>query len=333
MKILHDNLLIKFLLYPALFLYKVVTFFRGLFYKVGLFRSYSVPSPVISVGNIEMGGGGKTPFIIWLCGRLLSEGIKPVIITRGYGRRDEEEEIVIDPAQKWKPDPYDVGDEAAMLTRILPDVPIICRADRVEAARTAIRLFAPDVILLDDGFQHLRLRRDLDIVVVPPTRSYWRREFLLAYRRTGILVYSGGYRPKQFVKDKPFFEAHRSLDDPVSVIGGKKLKFADLAGKKSAAVAAIAQPKVFMQMLRERGLDLSLPGSLPDHYVYTDTYVRLYEELADNNSCKYIFTTLKDAIKLEALQINDKRWYFAPLILEISNSDELMESIKSVMKK
>jgi tetraacyldisaccharide 4'-kinase len=331
MKTFRDNPIIKFLLYPVLFLYKVVTLFRWLFYSVGLFRSYSVQSPVVSVGNIEMGGGGKTPFIIWLCDRLLSEGIKPVIITRGYGRRDEEEEIVIDPVQKWKPDPYDVGDEAAMLTRVLPDVPIICRADRVEAARTAIRIFTPDVILLDDGFQHLRLRRDLDIVVVPPTGSYWRREFSLAYRRAGILVYSGGYRPKLFVKGKPFFEAHRSMDDPVSIIGGRKLKFVGLAGKKAAAVAAIAQPKVFMQMLRERGLDLSLPGSLPDHYVYTDTYVRLFEELADNNRCEYIFTTLKDAVKLEALQIDRDKWYFAPLTLEISNSDEIMERIKSLI--
>jgi tetraacyldisaccharide 4'-kinase len=248
MKNFSDRSLIKALAAPLIFLYQSVNFFRRFLYKFRIFKSNKTGVPVISIGNTVMGGGGKTPMTVWLAEQLRKKKRCCVIITRGYGRRDENEEIIIPPAKSRKPDPRLVGDEPAMIACMLPDIPIICCADKVNAAKSAERLFKPDFILMDDGFQHLRIKRDYDILVIPPRPSFWKREFDSAYKKADIIIQTGDYFPKKMPEDIPLIRAERRLGDPVNIHSGKSINLKNLKGIKTVAVAGIADPGTFFRM-------------------------------------------------------------------------------------
>ncbi|OYV89185.1 MAG: tetraacyldisaccharide 4'-kinase, partial [Acidobacteria bacterium 21-70-11] len=160
-------------------------------YRIGLRRVHHAGVPVISVGNIAFGGTGKTPLVAALARVLLAAGARPAILTRGYGRR-EKQPVLVQGGENatWER----VGDEPALLARALPEVPIVVDADRVRGAATAIREAAATHLILDDGFQHWRLGRDLDIVVVEASDPFGakapRREHPDALGRADAIVLS-----------------------------------------------------------------------------------------------------------------------------------------------
>src|SRR2546428_1442900 len=144
---------------------------RGGAYRRGWLKTRRLNRPVVSVGNLTLGGTGKTPLVEFLTKCLLKRGRKPVILTRGYGRRDSGRIIALEPGPGRVADPREVGDEPALLARVLPEAPIIVGADRYQAGRLAEERFDVDVQVLDDGFQHLALARDLDVVVLDTTQQ------------------------------------------------------------------------------------------------------------------------------------------------------------------
>ncbi|HKS94860.1 MAG TPA: tetraacyldisaccharide 4'-kinase, partial [Terriglobia bacterium] len=147
-------------------------------YRHGWIKKQRLARPVISVGNLTVGGTGKTPLVAWIARRLMAGGHRPSILTRGYGRRRGPKMIVLEPRAGRAAHPREVGDEPAWLARQLPEVPIIVAADRYEAGHVAEERFRVDVHLLDDGFSHLPLARDIDIVTLDSTIDL-RREALL----------------------------------------------------------------------------------------------------------------------------------------------------------
>lgn len=150
---------------------------RRLAYRSGIFKTHRLNRPVVSVGNLTVGGTGKTPLVAWIAERLLDLGWNPCILTRGYRRRIGG--MIVVPPDSQKPlGPREVGDEAAWLARTLPRIPIVVNGDRYRAGKVAEERFTVDVHLMDDGFQHWSLMRQVDVVAVDVTKDL-RRESLL----------------------------------------------------------------------------------------------------------------------------------------------------------
>ncbi|MFH1175770.1 MAG: tetraacyldisaccharide 4'-kinase, partial [Acidobacteriota bacterium] len=165
-------------------------------YRAGLRRSRRAGATVISVGNLALGGAGKTPLVAALAGELLRLGMRPAILTRGYGRRAQETVFTQGGAPSWE----EVGDEPALLARLLPDVPLAVGADRWRGSELMLAQRSVTHFILDDGFQHWRLERELDIVVLdgadPFSRRRPRREGPGALRRAHAAVISNLPAPR-----------------------------------------------------------------------------------------------------------------------------------------
>ena len=155
---------------PLSVVYGAVTVLRTAAYEKGLFKTTRLPVPVISIGNITVGGTGKTPLVEWVSRTIASEGRKVCILTRGYGRRNARNRILVSDGTDVLADVEQSGDEPLWLAQTLKGVAaVICDADRAAAGRWAIRNLGVDVFVLDDGFQHLQLERDLNILAIDAT--------------------------------------------------------------------------------------------------------------------------------------------------------------------
>lgn len=331
MKNKSNSAVIKIIACPLLFLYKSVNLLKRYLYKKGFFKTYDPGVPVISIGNTVMGGGGKTPTVIWLTKILSSKKKRCVIITRGYGRRNENEEVIIPPLKKRRPDVRTVGDEPALISKILPEIPIICNADRIQASKTAMEHFKPDFIIMDDGYQHMKLRKNIDIVVIPPKHTFWKREFDSAYRQADILIRTGSYLPRQAAYNTNIISAERETGGPVNIRTGKSVDLNRLKGKKVSIVAGIAEPESFIEGIASKGIQCTKRFIFPDHHKYEQSEIDKIEETV--LSSKAILTTLKDTVKIEQMNIDASKWFYIPLDLNIEKQDALLKSILDLKSK
>jgi tetraacyldisaccharide 4'-kinase len=328
MKRITNSIFIKTIALPLIFLYKTVNLLRRFLYSNGIFKSNKTGVPTISIGNTVMGGGGKTPMVIWLAGQLLKRGKTCTIITRGYGRKDENTEVIIPPAEKRNPDPGVTGDEPAMIANVLPHVPIICCADRTKAADTAEKYFKPDYILMDDGFQHLKIKRHLDIVLIPPKASFWKREFDSSYNNADILVQTGRFLPKRLPADIELHKVERSLGDPINIRTGKKISMKKLRNKKAIIIAGIAEPRPFIDSISGEGIIISKIYGFRDHHRYTYEDIQTIQNTLSKGTI--LLTTFKDAVKIEHLNIDAKRWFYIPLNFTFKDGEQILKQILSL---
>src|SRR5215472_8915034 len=170
------------ILAPLAALFRMGVTFRDAAYRRGWLRTQRLDRPVVSVGNLSVGGTGKTPLVMLIAKLLSQRGWNAGILTRGYGRRHGAQTVVLPPAAGRSPDPREVGDEPALLARALPQVPIIVCANRYRGGRRAEEYFNVDAHLLDDGFQHRALARDVDVVALDTTQEISARALLPAGR-------------------------------------------------------------------------------------------------------------------------------------------------------
>ena len=170
---------LRFLLIPLSWLYAASVQLRNILYTYGIFKARKLPCRVISVGNIVVGGTGKTPAIIAIAKHLQREGMRVAILLRGYKRHVREKVTIVSDGEKVCASPVESGDEAYMLAKHLRSVPIIVGKRRYSAGQVALERFQVDVLLLDDGFQHRQLARDVDILTIPTTHPFGSPERLL----------------------------------------------------------------------------------------------------------------------------------------------------------
>jgi tetraacyldisaccharide 4'-kinase len=266
-------------------------------YRRGILFSYRAGRPVISVGNITAGGAGKTPLVIFLARVLQRRGLHPVILTRGY-----------------MPD-GSASDEARMVAEVLTDVEIAVDPDRIAAVRRTQH--KADVFILDDGFQHWRLRRDLNIVVIDATRPFGNghllprgtlREPLFALKRARIVVLTRTdlgagnvedircrlkrYCPKALVVE--------TVHAPVAVRDLVTGVHASLEGIKGqvAVVSAIGAPQAFEDMLVREGVRVGRRSVFDDHHVYSIDDIRQIVAACREQGISKVLTTHKDAVKI-----------------------------------
>jgi len=295
---------------------------RNLCYDAGVFTIHQTGIPVVSIGNIEAGGTGKTPMTIALARELSSRGLKPAIVTRGYRGRLKGVVLV-------RPDHQacEVGDEALLMARILR-VPVIKAPDRVRGAIFARDELSSDLVLLDDGFQHRRIHRDLDIVLVagdvgsdallPLGRL---REPAASLARADLVVHTKGAGSSEMSAELV----------PCSLIGpsGAEEDLTSLSGRHVLAVSGIARPGHFAGMLKDLGARVDVLA-FPDHHGFTR---RDMETISARSQGKdLIVTTEKDLVRLDPSQIKGT-WRALRIEMRVKCMETIVREIESIVRK
>jgi tetraacyldisaccharide 4'-kinase len=290
------------LLAPLAWVFWLVSGLRRLCYRVGLLRSYKLRAPVVVVGNISVGGTGKTPLVIWLAEALKRKGFSPAIISRGYGGSSGS---VMD--VHADSDPTIAGDEPVLLAK-RSQCPVWVGRDRVKIAQTLLKAHPEcNVIISDDGLQHYRLQRDFEIAVIDGSRGLgngWLlpagplRERSSRLKTVDAIVYNGGELPLNTFSMRLESMSFHNLSDPT-----KTIVAADFSGKNIHAIAGIGNPARFFQQLSDLGLKFA-SQAFPDHHAF---------RLADLQNIKAdaILMTEKDAVKCAAFA--EAHWWYLPV--------------------
>jgi len=296
---------------------------RNALYDRGILKARRLAGPVISVGNISVGGSGKTPFVIAL-GRLLKErGIEFDVLSRGYGRR-ESGVALVDPNGS----PAQFGDEPVLIARKL-QVPVIVGASRYEAGLLAERQFAHRLHLLDDGFQHRGLHRDFDIVMLPASDTEDTllpggrlREPLSALRRADALVVMGQVA------------VSKNAAAPKNVVwrARRQMMVAGIEGK-AIAFCGIARPEQFFSGLTDLGVEIAEKVSFPDHHRYTENDIGRLLELKARAGAKSLLTSEKDMINLGSLAASLEPLQAAQVALSLEDPNFALSTLFATLER
>ena len=275
------------LLFLLSLLYGSALWLRSRAYACGLLRSKKLSLPVLSVGNLTVGGTGKTPVVIQIAGLLQKHNRKPLVLSRGYGRTDAARTVIVSDGAAAIADSRSGGDEPALIARRLPGVPVVAGSDRYRAGLFAIERLHPDVIVLDDGFQHLRLSRDRNILLIDASEPFGNgkllpagilREPLTAMQRADIVLITRADRAVDLVALKrtistrssaKIFTARHVPRSLVNVASGEEQALASLRGTPVLAFAGIARPESLAALLKDLGAEVKTVVEYPDHYQYT----------------------------------------------------------------
>lgn len=296
-RIWYDQHPLSMLLAPLGWCYCALARGRRRLYREGWRASHRLPVPVLVVGNLTVGGTGKTPLVIWLCGWLRERGYRPGVLIRGYGGRGRTWPVAVAPGAN----PTAVGDEAALLAERC-GCPVMAGPDRVASGQGLIEGFGCDILVADDGLQHYRLQRDIEIALIDGQRRLGNGRCLPAgpLREPGerlaevdLVIVNGaapGDRYGMSLVPGPVV----SLEDPERTCG-----LGVFSGRTVLAVAGIGNPERFFQMLGGQGIRV-IPRPYPDHHPFTADEVQGWLG-------RTVLMTEKDGVKCRYLSGSD-RW-------------------------
>lgn len=319
---------------PSL-LYGVLLRIRALLYRTGVFRSYRLPCPVVSVGNLTVGGTGKTPVTIWIARQLLQQGKRVAVLSRGYGGSYTGTAAIVSDGQTMLLTPEQAGDEPYLLATSVPGLMVVVGADRYRAGLLALDHLQPDFLLLDDGFQHVRLQRDLNILLLDSRRPFgngWTlplgllREPRTALKRADLVLFTR-HQPGQSVVDPglPYCCCSHQQTSFNKLDSGKELSLVLLQQTRVAAFCGIADPEGFFEGLRRLGMTLVATMALSDHEPYHGQTLKRLEQFAADYNADWLVTTEKDGVKLARQQhFWCSKVVTARLELQLSDSGSVM---------
>jgi tetraacyldisaccharide 4'-kinase len=318
---------------------------RGALYDRGILSAARAGAPVVSIGNLAVGGAGKTPAAVAVAGRLAARGRKVAVLSRGYGAARTDPRVVSDGDRIFL-SAAEGGDEPVLLARRLPGVAVLCGPRRAELARIATERLGADALVLDDGFQHRALGRDLDVVVLDGADPFGNghllprgpnREPRGALRRAGLVWIS---RVDQ--ADPARAEALRSLareatgrppvesrHAPVEVLDGalaRRFGLDALRGRRVLALSALARPGAFRRTLAALGAEVVLERAFRDHHRFTGTELAEVQRAADAARCDLVVTTEKDAVRLSPDQAAGDRLRVLRIEAEIVRGGEALDA-------
>ncbi len=296
--------------------YRFIIGLRQVLYRCGLLKSRKLDCTVVSVGNITLGGTGKTPMVIALASLLAQKQKKPAVISRGYGRKDDSVTLVVSDGRSVLTDAQTGGDEPVLIGSKLNGVPVIVGKRRYESSRYALQHFAVDLVILDDGFQHLKLKRDLDIVLVDAADPFGNgklfpagilREPAASLRRAHavILTRAESSDDVDTLKDDirrvtlaPIFTSRQQASDLIDKHSGDVKPLSALRGTRVLAFSGIARPQSFISLLKSLGATVAEECAYPDHHHYSKTDLAAIFQKAADRRVGMIVTTEKDAVRL-----------------------------------
>lgn len=331
----------KFLLWLGSLIYAQAMRWRNRGYDRDPARCVDVGVPVISVGNITMGGAGKTPLVVFIAQFLRESGAKPVVLLRGYMQDDRSTEH---------------SDEAELIRRKLPGVEVITGSDRVARAREYLRERECDVFVLDDAFQHRRIKRQLDIVVIDCLNPFGNgqviprgilREPLDGLRRADLTVLARtGLDPERTRRTVnriagilPQSEPVRTVHRPralVSLAGGGETPVREISGLRCVAFCGLGNPEGFRATLLSLGADIAEFIAFEDHHPYGPADMDRLREAARAHDVPVLITTLKDAVKIEPLlpKTGGPEIKYVDIEIEITHGkDKFIDRIRSVLRR
>ena len=302
---------------PLSFCYQIVVTLRALAYKLNFFQSYKSNLFTISVGNLTTGGVGKTPLVKEIADYLVSVGEKPAILSRGYGAKLDKKEInIISDGRRIFHNVENAGDEPFWLAKNCKDTAVLTSSNRKAIAKYAQDKLKCTKLILDDGYQHLKLKRDLNVLVIDYEKRFGNRLLLPAgplreslteisradkivvMNKTQNVIEAKSYCDKLSKKHKkPTFLANVEFDKIYSLMTNSEIK----RTQKLFAFCAIGQPEQFFAQLKEYDCELGATCIFEDHHSYSlNDLVDLLEQ-AEQKGCEQLITTEKDAVKIKNL--------------------------------
>ena len=330
-------------------LYGTAIYLRRIFFRLHIINRKEISCPVISVGNITLGGTGKTPTVIQIAELLLRNNRRPVVVSRGYGRKDESETIVVSDGRSILVDTQTGGDEPVLIASKMPALPVVVGQKRYHAALAALQRFSPDVVVLDDGFQHIQLKRDLDIVLLDAGNPFGNgklfphgilREPLGALKRADAVLITkmdstGDVKAlKENIQRNTRARIFTSRQVPVDLIDYRSNDIKPLSalrGSKVLALSGIARPDSFIKLLTSLGADIVATCAYPDHFDYQKSDLAAVFQQAADEKVSMIVTTEKDAIRLKSLRA-DGIWALR-IVLSVTEQNEwekfLLEGLRN----
>jgi len=306
-------------LLPLLWIYRLSVSIRNFCYDHAIFKITKLPALVISIGNLSAGGTGKTPLTILLAKTLRAQGWKVAIVARGY-RRQKKGLVVVSDGQQILADLAEAGDEPLLMAQACEGVPVIVDEQKKVAAAAAIEKFAPNIILVDDGFQHRRLHRDIDIVLVdvqtPLSHLWWfpaapMREPAASLRRADFVILNtgGGEAGEPLAEKYRRYTPARIFSGALQGNGWRRLAGASgklspldlVQGQPVLLISGIAQPERFRLAVEKFGARVVHEIKFRDHHRYQENDLQTIAAARKAAGARYILTTSKDAVKLAAL--------------------------------
>ncbi|WP_298432832.1 tetraacyldisaccharide 4'-kinase [Geobacter sp.] len=333
-------LLLSALSYP----YALAVRVRAALYAAGILPSRCLPRKVVSVGNLTVGGTGKTPMVAWIARYFLARGKRVAVISRGYGGTAEGKTRIVSDGETLFLTPEEAGDEPYLLARSVPGLMVVIGADRHAAGLLAIERLSPELFILDDGFQHLRLRRDLNILLLDCRSPFGNgrtlpagllREPTSAASRADVVVLTrcgGVQREGSPVAGLPCSRVTHRLTAIVPLAGGTPVPFSMLKGERVLAFSGIADPISFFTALKGEGVELAATLSFPDHARYGKREIDTICQLKNESGAAFLVTTEKDAVKLGAYADLLGGCFSVPLEMEFLDSRALEKGLEKLMQ-
>jgi len=320
-------------------------------YKHECFKKRSLPGFVVSIGNLTVGGTGKTPSVMMLARWALNEGYRVAVLSRGYGGRYRDKVLEVSDGETIKADPLDSGDEAYLLAKKLDGIPIVISRDRYTAGSFAHGKFGTNFFILDDGFQHLALKRDLDIVLIDSESAFgnghllpWGplRELIEQLVRADIIVLTrfrtqdSANRIKDLLNKKfPEIPVCYADHEPENVIfsqinASHPPDF--LEGKRVLAFAGLARPEVFRGTLIRLGADLVYFRGFRDHYRFKPNEIQNLIHMKERLGAQYLLTSEKDWVRIADFAHEcPELGYLSIRFKLISNPDKFFKMVKNAI--
>ncbi len=304
---------------------------------------------MISIGNISLGGTGKTPAVISLTNHFQKQNISVAVLSRGYGRKTKNTVLVSD-GKKTLSDWLLVGDEALLLANNLKSVPIVVDENRVRGGQFIVNKFNPDIIILDDGFQHRKIQRDVDIVLLnclDSSKDYRLiplgklREPLAQLKRADIILWSkSNLEHAHKISIQPFTNApvyESSLHTNSHVWSRKKNKIPVhyLMGKSCVLVTGVGNPESVIKIAKNIGIDVRLHLQYKDHHDYSPEDLSQIQNSTKDSTSDFVLTTEKDRVKLMPIISSNPRVHFEceliSLSVEFRFSNESLKEIENCL--
>lgn len=317
---------------------------RGALYDAGVLRAFRAGVPVVSVGNLAVGGAGKTPVAMAIAARLLRAGRRPAVLSRGYGAARGDDRVVAD-GERILLDAADGGDEPVLLARRLPGLRVLCGPDRARLAPRAVAAGA-DVLLLDDGFQHRRLARDLDVVVVDASCPWGNghclpagpnREPRSALRRAGLvwLTHADRASPaaleelRTLAREATGLPPVESRHAPTGLADGRlagAFPIGDLRGRRVALLTGVARPASVRGTVEGLGAEVVAAHDHPDHHRFSAAEVESALAGLSRAGAEMLVTTEKDAVRLPEGVAGDPRIRALRIDAEVLRGGDVLEA-------
>ena len=337
-------------LLPFSLIYRFILQVRSLFYRVGVFPTKKLDCPTISVGNITLGGSGKTPMVAYLADALRDKGFNVAVLSRGYKRKNPDRLALVSDGKEVILGVEEAGDEPYLLARKLNGIPVIVGKDRHKSGLLARNNFSVDGVVLDDGFAYLGLERDLDIILIDGEIGFGSKELLprgilreplKALTRAGLFVINRAEDTREIEKflrrynpASPVFRSRFTFDKFININSGEEVERERVKEGKLLAFCGTANPGSFRRSLQELELNIAEFIEFPDHWYYRQSDLERMAKTAQGLGVDYIVTTEKDGVKLEGrIGEGAPPWLMLLIKISVDDGDSFLDYLTPLFRK